>query len=144
MPMSLALRNRLPSIDWRQFKELPENNDASLDVVALQRKHDRGRDNPLRWQCGVFRCPKDARPEQYMHIRDEAVKVFIGVMEKTGWRLRGRIKVDAGPFPAMEPGSNKPQLDMNEYMVRAVFEKENVKPVRILLPDSAQRRIILP
>ncbi len=134
MPMSSSL----PSIDWRGFRDRPINNVVDLDIRAIQRRLDARRDDPRRWLKGTFRAPKEARPNQYLALRNEAVKRFVRAMEAQGWRLRpeGRITVAKSGFAVTEPGDNKVQEDQTEYVITALFEKERPKLVRVELPDS--------
>lgn len=129
------------SIDWNQYESLPKGQGfAGLDVASLQQRLNKGRGTPLRWRRAGFRCPVDATDGQRWRIMEQAVKTFIAVMAKDGWELRSKITVLDSAYPALElsdkPEDTKEIQGYKEYVVKGLFEKVNIQPLRIELPTE--------
>ena len=129
--MSSKQPSALPIIDWGKFHQLPKTRGPLLDVEALRSRLALGLENPVRRQVGIFRAPVIARLDQYMGIRNAAIKRFIGSMEKDGWDLVSRIQVRPSRFAATPPDSNIILEDMVEYTIRANFQQRRFKRVRL-------------
>ncbi len=74
----------------------------------------------------------DATAGQYVTIRNDAVKAMVRDMEKKGWDLASRIRVEPSRFLPTDPDG---QLEegQKEYVVRAQFRKRDIRPLRINL-----------
>jgi hypothetical protein len=136
-----SLKSKL--IDWSTFKDTTNDNVVSLDINAIQSRLDARSLDPRRWHTGTFRCPKDARPEQYQRIKYEAIQRWVRAMEGMGWVLRSRIAVFPSKYEAHEPGSNKVQVGLVEYQARALFEKEHAKRVRTEIDPRILEPVVL-
>lgn len=133
----------LYNIDWSRFEDLPDEAPSGVDVAALQQRLNKGHNTPLRWKSGCFRCPVDATDGQRWQIMEQAVKVFITLMAKEGWELRSKVTILDSAYPALELSDKtqetKPMEGFREYVVKAVFEKLDFKPMRIELPPHLIR-----
>jgi hypothetical protein len=116
------------------LKDLPTEVDMSTGFAQMKRRLAAGRNNPLRWKHGSFRVPVGASPAHYETIRNVAIKRFVGQMDRDGWELRTRIKVEKSRFPAVLPDTNKVQEDQLEYVVTAGFRKVDFRHIRIEVP----------
>lgn len=141
MPANLYAPSR--TIDWSRFKDLPNDNVVSVDVAGIQARLDANAGDPRRWHEGTFRCPEDARPEQYERIKVAAIKRWLRSMETMGWVLRSRIAVFPSKYEAREPNSQKAQAGLVEYVAKALFEKEHAKPIRVEIPSNLLKPVVL-
>lgn len=130
------------SIDWSDFRPSPPPK-PGVDVAALQKRLDPWRDNPLRYLRGTFRCPREATSAQRTEIMADAVKVFVLAMAKQGWEQHSRIQILDSPYEAHAgPESTDPVMpDYQEYIARGVFQKIDLKPVRIELPPDLVKEL---
>ncbi len=140
MPANLYQPDNLPTIDWGRYDELPSKRVMGVDVAALQAKHNVLNQHPIRWLTGTFACPRAARPDQYLKVRNKAIERFVRAMERKGWELYGRIGVYQSTFPVTEPGGIVIQYDKQEYTIKAMFRHLHQRPMRVEIPPHLIRR----
>lgn len=112
-----------------------------IDVAELRRMYGPEQGHMPHRFTATFRAPLGVSPTIYGRIRDAAATKFVRVMDKKGYDLvaRYRIQVEPGMYPAYDVTTGAYLLDSREMLIRAHFVMRNPKVQRIELPPHLTR-----
>lgn len=128
--------------DPRDQEGRPDTVDIpGVDVGELRRLYGPEQGYMPHVFTGTFQAPLGVSPAMYAGIRDAAATKFVRVMDKKGYDLvaKYRIQVEPGMYPAYDLASGVYLLDRREMLIKAHFTFRKPKVRTIELPPHILR-----
>ena len=101
-----------------------------LDVPKIQKRIDKGKENPYRVKTGTFHAPTDMGRDMFEYTFAEKVRIFMRAMSNEGWELASKVVLQ-GPFEAVDPNTGLLIVGHKEYRVRGVFKYRGQTPTKV-------------
>lgn len=123
--------------DPRDQEGRPDTIDIpGVDVAELRRLYGPEQGSAPHPFRATFRAPIGISPAHYNQLRDMAATRFVRVMDKKGYDLvqKYRIQVRPGMYPAHDVLTGVSLLDQREMQITAHFVMRHPKVRRIELP----------
>lgn len=107
-----------------------------VDLAALRRRYGPQNGRRPRSMTTTMKIPLGIGAGQLERYAGEKIRKWIETMDRMGfdWLSAKGVTFAGGRYPAFDLLSQRPLLDMREFMVTALFVHRNPETVRLELP----------